>query len=133
MIIRHFSATQFPIIASWLHKRELPTNLVDTLPTNGFVIYSDDRTGVAAGFIRKVEGGWGMIDGYLTNPDIAPNIRDEALNILTEKLLQHAKTMGISQLFAFSTDKNTITRSQQHGFQRLNHVVIVAELSAKGT
>lgn len=130
VILRRFSPSDdLPMLASWLKGRDLPTDFLDTLPAVGYVVHTSNSLGVAAGFIRQVEGGYGMLDGYLTNPDVPPEIRHEALDALTAALLEEAKQLGISQLFAFSVDKNTIVRSQRHGFQQLGHVVIAAKLS----
>lgn len=114
-------------IKDFLSRRDLPLSMADSLPMIGFVISYNDEL-IAMGFIRKVEGGYGMIDGYITDPDQPPHIRNEALDLLTYHIIKAAKDNNINNLIATTQDENTICRSLKHGFRKLPESVIVKRI-----
>jgi len=114
-------------IQAWVNKRELKIDL-NTLPKFGLIAL-DKGTPMAAGFIREVEGGFGMIDSFITDPEASSALRDEALNRITAKLIKIAKYNKVNQLIAYTVDKNTLVRSLSHGFVQLDHSVMALDLS----
>jgi hypothetical protein len=114
-------------IQGWITIRELQIDL-NTLPRFGLIAL-DRGTPIAAGFIREVEGGYGMIDSFITDPKASKELRNEALDRITEKLIKIAKHNKVNQLIAYSLDKNTLMRGISHGFVQLDHSVIALDLS----
>lgn len=117
----------FHYIEKWLKARDLKIPSQDEMPENGYVI--SDTSPIAMGFIRKVEGGYGMMDSFITDPDKDPIIRDKALDLLTKKLLDKAEDLKLISLVSYSRDLNTLVRAQKHGMQCLQHTVLVLPLS----
>ena len=79
---------------------------------------------IVAGFLRKVEGGFGIFDGYITNPEASSEKRNDALDLLTVELLRLAKEEHILGVF-FNTHKpNIIKRAALHGFKLADEVMM---------
>lgn len=115
-------------IASWLNDRALNGSLSHDLPTLGLITYYE-TTPVAAGFLRRVEGNYCMLDSLITNKNIPSDYRDMALDYLVPKLINLAKSQGFTKIIAFSQDKHTLIRSLKHGFVHLPHTPIALDLS----
>lgn len=98
------------------------------IPEHGLVILDISSKPICMGFIRKIEGGYGLIDSYLSDPSQSPKDRDEALDLLTKDLVNLAKQLGILRLLANTMDSNTLERSLKHGFSRLPHTLMVIRL-----
>lgn len=115
-------------IEQWLTARDLlvGTNVRD-LPEIGIVITLDHP--IAAGFIRKVEGGYGLIDGYITDPSASPLDRHNALELLTTSLIEKAQELKFKGLLAFTKDNHTLLRSLSHGFSETHSYLVGLNLS----
>lgn len=101
---------------------------LENLPAYGLMVYDHDLP-VAAGFLKIVEGGKSAIlDSLITNGDLPAEQRDLALDLLVENILKDAKALGIKQILAFSSDRNTLVRAQRFGFAQLEHHVITLPL-----
>lgn len=97
-----------------LLKRDMDIALAYDLPNMGYVVRQGNAL-IAVGFIRLIEGNHGMADSYITDPDIDPTSRNEALHQITKSLLEWAKAQGLRSVMAFSKDPNTIKRAETHG------------------
>lgn len=111
-------------ILAILKKRELKLSLADELPRIGYVVYEEDMF-IAAGFLRQCEGGYGMFDSYVTNPAMPPGVRNEALEMITKRLIKAATKAEVKHVISFSLDLNTIQRAERHGFAQTEHRVLV--------
>lgn len=107
-----------------LKKRDMRLSHMEDLPEVGYVVYEEDLF-IAAGFLRKCEGGYGLIDSYITDPKMPPKLRDQALDLITKKLVYVSKKLNMRHIVGFSLDANTISRSQRHGFALTEHKVII--------
>lgn len=105
----------YKLIRKWLLARNLDENLARDLPRRGFVVMERDK-GVAAGFLRDVETRYVMIDSLITNPEMEPHKRSEAIDILVDKLIVLARKMGITKIISNTSDDNTLKRSKKFGF-----------------
>jgi len=92
--------------------------LVNDIPALGFIIESDYGFVITAGYIRTVEGHYGILDSYITNPEVPGNIRNMALDLLTGALIELAKSYEL-KLIAFSEHKSIHERALRHGFKEL--------------
>lgn len=115
------------IIATWLKDRGMDSGMVADLPEIGYVAYML-HIPIAAGFLRKVEGNFALLDSLITDPVAPANVRDKAIDLVVNDLIGRAKIEKMSKLIAFSVDKNTILRSSKHGFVGLPHSVISLSL-----
>jgi hypothetical protein len=100
----------------------------DDLPELGVLVRNKDGF-VAAGFLRRVERSTvAMIDTYITNPQMPPKIRDQALDEVTSALKHCAVATGLTELIGFSVDVHTLERSKRFGFQHLPSQSILLKL-----
>lgn len=98
------------------------------MPKIGYVAY-ELHTPLAAVFLRRVEGGYGQIDGLTSNPFASSSIRHEAIDAAVSSLLMRAKKLNVNKVMMTSEDLGTITRSQKYGFAKSPLAVMVADLS----
>lgn len=118
-------------MADWLrtHNAYIPSDA--EIPALGYVVYVNARA-TAMGFIRRVEGGFGQLDGLVSNPTSSSEDRHLAIDLLVSQLLDSAKELGITQIMAFSKDAGTLMRSERHGFKKqLEYSVIAVDLTKR--
>ena len=123
MQARPFIMSDLKDIRSWLETRGLDGDLVDDLPEIGMVI-----PGVAAGFLRQCEGGYALMDSFVTNPIEHHKTRNDALNSIVTALLEKAKQLKLKSLLAYSTDYFTLERAKKYGFEEAPHSVMALDL-----
>lgn len=87
---------------------------LNNMPETGFIVF--DVTPVAMGFLRKVEGGAGMIDTLVTDPKASSELRHNAINLIVDELMKSAKHMKLYGVFAFTQEKCVISRARALGF-----------------
>lgn len=137
-LIKYKAKEHYHIIKDWLEARELRVPPINEMPHLGYLVHnlqSEDLVHnlqgghfIAAGFIRRVEGSFGLFDSLVTNPDSTPEERNSALDIVVNQLLTEAKARGMKKLIAFSEDKNTLLRSERFGFVKLSHTLIALDI-----
>lgn len=103
---------------SLIIKRNLEQLSLYDLPEFGLVAFQDNNL-IAAGFLRKVEGNYAMMDSYITDPEAPGMLRHEALDRITAKLITISRANNINALLAFSKDLHTIKRAEDHRFLTL--------------
>lgn len=96
-MVRPFDDEDYPDFKEWHEKRGIIAVPKDCLPTRGFVV-----PGVAMGFLIQTDCKLGLIDFFITNPDVAKAHRRAALNEIGAAIEKRAKTIGIRYLKADS-------------------------------
>lgn len=115
-------------IEKWLRLRKLDPFLSAEIPCTGLIAIEKGEW-VAAGFIRRLElSAVAQLDGYITNPKADPEIRNLALDALTEALIHKAKSMHLKTLHASTIEPHILERSFRFGFRKLPHVLIGLDL-----
>jgi hypothetical protein len=87
-----------------------------TLPKTGYIALQNNEP-IAAGFLRLVEGGYGQLDTFVSNPYLGSKIRHEAIEMVTDNLLAAAKEAELLGIIAVSKDQSIIDRALQKGFK----------------
>jgi len=108
-----------------LDKRKMDRQSLSPVPRFGAIVTVNDEP-VAIGFIRVAEGGVGLWDGLITDPDFAPNVRHEALDELTIYLVRRVKDAGIRKIIAWTEDAHTLERAKKIGFRSNPATLMVA-------
>lgn len=101
-----------------LNSRDMDLELVLDLPKHGLIALEGNEP-IAMGFIRRVEGPYAILDSYITNADVTPELRDRALDTITRKLISLAELNDIKKLMAFSSHSTIIERSVRHGMSKM--------------
>ena len=105
-------------LGRWLEAHGLTRDLCNDLPNIGYMAFHDDSP-VAVIFLRLVEGRMGIIDGLCTDPKARPDIRNRAIDLLVERVMERAKELEFKKVIAWSQDAHTLERSLKHGFERM--------------
>lgn len=120
--------SEMGFIFKWLFMRSLPVPSLDELPEMGITVLDDQSNPVAAGFIRRCEGGMAIIDSAVTKPDAEAVVRHKAMELLGKSILEVCASQGYHRVISFSVDENTLKRLQTMGFQQSPLAVMSLDL-----
>lgn len=109
--------------------RELPTSYADEVPVYGFIAF-ENRKPIVIGFLRRMEGNYGWIDGLISNPEVDGPVRHAALDQVVLHLIDKAKELKLKRVLGFTVDNSTLERSYRLGFKKQPHSIIVLELDS---
>lgn len=118
MIIQEFTMASMPDLM-YLHKtQDIDASFLtpESLPAIGYITFIDGVP-AAAGFLRKVEGGFGQLDTLVTNKRLPPDIRHEAIGGIVGKLIETSKHLELKGIISFTTDEGIVKRALSIGFQ----------------
>lgn len=102
------------------------TITLDTLPEVGFIVKNDRNQPVAAGFLRKLEGGFAQIDTLVSNSECEASERHEAIDLLVNSLISTGKQLGLLGLLAITKDLSILKRAEAIGFSKLEQHTLIA-------
>ncbi len=105
----------------------ISTVTMKTLPKIGYIVLRNNYP-VAAGFLRRVEGGYAQLDTLTSNPMFGSLIRHQAIELVVNTLLQDAKDLKLRGIVAFSVDHGILNRAHTMGFHTLPHSLIALNL-----
>lgn len=127
MKLHKYSRGQLVPLTKLLITRNMNPKLMESLPDIGYTVYKDLDL-VAAGFMRWIEGGYGMMDSFITNPEFSSKERYEALNLISDALMAKAKEMEFSKVILLTNETSIMLRSQNYEFTILDQVIAIKEL-----
>lgn len=128
MEIRNFNPDKhIAVINSWLIDRKHPIILKEETPRIGFLAYIED-TPIACAFLRRVEGGFGQIDGLATNPHADCHLRNMAINGTITLLLNTAKSLKLKGLMVMTIDQSIVKRAEELGFVTTTSRLLIKDL-----
>jgi hypothetical protein len=100
--MRFYQDKDFKEISHWCSLRDRPAPEEWALPDSGFIV-----DGVACGFLVMTNTKIGILDFYISNPHADKEARREALEEITNELIEAAKEVGIRSI-VFSTQFESI-------------------------
>jgi len=89
------------------------------LPKIGYISYFGDSP-IAAGFLRRVEGGYAQMDTLVSNPYFGSQIRHLAIDKVVKSLIEDAKTLDLEGIVAFTSDSGILNRALSMNFNILD-------------
>lgn len=98
-----------------------------TLPKIGYIALLD-KNPIAAGFLRRVEGGYAQIDGLTSNASFGGLVRHEGINKVVTALITDAKDLKLNGILAMTKDNGVIDRAKKLGFKVIEENVIALRL-----
>lgn len=98
-----------------------------TLPKAGYIALMNNQP-IAAGFLRKVEGGYAQLDGLTSNAYFGSQIRHLGVKLVVDTLLQEAKDLKLHGIIAFTKDKGVLDRAATLGFKVVEQTLIAIKL-----
>lgn len=125
-----FKFKHLPLLLEMLNSRSymgIATVNMKTLPKIGYIALLEGQP-IAAGFLRRVEGGFAQLDGLTSNPYFGSIIRHEGIEKVVNSLIAEAKSLQLHGIIAFSSDKGVLSRSEGLGFQTVEQTIIALPL-----
>jgi hypothetical protein len=127
--VKYFDYDDLPFLNDWLRARGMAPSEFSDLPTVGFVVSEGDLR-IAACFLRRCEGNYGIVDGLTTNPEAPSVLRHVAIDTAVRMICEEARQREITKLVAWSIDKGTLERAyERHGFVQSHNTLITKDLS----
>jgi hypothetical protein len=111
MEVRKFQYSDYPSLYSWWTAHKWQPVAIEALPKTGLVI-----EGVCAGFIYKTDSNMCLIEWIISNPETDKNVRNDALDLLINKLVDTAKEMGFTLAFTSVQHQGLLKRYENHKF-----------------
>jgi len=97
------------------------------LPGHTFAaVYKDDIVAIAG--LRLMEGDVCFIDSMASNQSFESTVRHEALDLLTNTILDLAASLGFKKIFATTREECIIKRAERHGFSVSKEKIILRTL-----
>ena len=127
MHTKRFSPRHLGHITGWVGIRQMPTQAIENLPEVGFIVFEDEEA-VCAMFLRRIEGGFALLDSAISNPHIAPAVRRKAQDMAAGACIRYAKEIGLKQVMALTVDANVKHRCKDFGFEEAKDVFFVKKL-----
>lgn len=81
---------------------------------------------IAAGFLRRVEGGYAQLDTLTSNKHLGSIVRHQGITRVVDTLIQDAKDLRLQGIIAFTSDYSVKTRAEGLGFQVLSDHSLIA-------
>jgi hypothetical protein len=106
----------------------IPT--LQEMPKIGFATINEGKL-VAAVFLRRVEGGYGQIDGLTSNPSSSKEDRHLAIDMAVSALLSKSRELNIINILFTSEDEGTILRSHKYGFKKSPLSLLAVDLNKR--
>lgn len=132
MLVRYFKKSDNETLNYLFGQRGLSLENKDSLPEIGFVSeyeYSPtykECSGMI--FLRRCEGGLGIVEGLVTNPHLPSAIRHLAFKTLVNRAVEEAKSLKITRMLAYSVIPSVIERSCELGFEEKPHTLLLMEV-----
>ncbi len=98
-----------------------------TLPKIGYIAMMNGHP-IAAGFLRRVEGGYGQLDTLTSNKYFGSKIRHDGIVKVVNALIEEATDLKMKGLIAFTIDEGVLKRSAEIGFKMLPQRLIALKL-----
>lgn len=100
---------------------------MNTMPKIGYMVLMNNHP-IAAGFLRKVEGGIGHLDGLVSNAYFGSLVRHEGVKLVVDTLLKEAKSLKMKGIIATTADEGILKRAISLGFHIVPQTVIALKL-----
>ena len=105
--ILEFKFKHYDLLLSMLNDRKtewIQEISYKTLPKIGYIAMFGKQP-IAAGFLRKLEGGYARLDTFVTSPHFGNKIRNNALNLIVDELLRNAEELELLGVMAVTKAK----------------------------
>jgi hypothetical protein len=101
-----------------------------TLPKIGYIALLNNHP-VAAGFLRRLEGGYAQMDTLVSNPYFGSQIRHIAIDKVVKTLIEDAKSLNLHGIIGFTADSGVLNRAESLGFNVIQQTLIALPLKPK--
>jgi len=109
--MRRFELKDVEVINGWYAARGLDEIEASSLPAFGLIIDN-----ICAGFIYQTDGGFCLLDGFVSNKEASKTERSLCLDVLTEGLIGVAEEFGYKSILAFTSQEAIKQRCERYNF-----------------
>lgn len=125
-----FRYKYLPFLLEMLESREylgISEINMKTLPKIGYMALLNNKP-VAAGFLRRVEGGYAQLDGLTSNPYLGSIVRHKGIELVVDHLISAARQLKLNGVIGFTSDKGVLKRAEGLGFTTVDQSLIALRL-----
>lgn len=112
--MRNFHDTDYHLIQNWQARRGKLAPKKELLPPVGLI-----EDNAACGFLIHCDNGVGILDFFISNPEIPKEQRDQVLDDIVFALILTAKMAGMKQVYCNSNIWAIKSRAEKHGFANI--------------
>jgi hypothetical protein len=109
--VRSFQKSDYLRLCDWMIKRELDVPAFDHLPPTGLIVDN-----VACGFLIKCDNNWGILDFFVSNPEMPEYARGSAIDEIARSLISLAIVAGVKVLKCDTSIISIYRLAIKHGF-----------------
>lgn len=114
MVISKVTEDNYPILTAWWAFHKWGAVPLDHLPEIGLLV-SENGLNLCAGFLYETNSKFALLEFIISNPLCDKLLRDRALDILIDSLIQKAKEKGFKTVFSSIQSTALIKRYEKHG------------------
>lgn len=111
MILKKYCDHHYDMIKEWQERRGNKLFSKDLIPSHGIVVED-----IACGFLYSTDSAFGLIDGFITNPECSSIQRAKALDLILKNLIIWAKELGMRMVVARVGIRGTKKLALKNGF-----------------
>lgn len=111
-----FQPKHLALVNKWLARRGRSPVELSALPKLGYYV-----PGVAAGFVRSCEGGFGIVDSLVSNSLVSSKSRNAAFEAIYKEILSNP---NFNKLIGFTVDEGALIRAKALGFKEIAYTVL---------
>lgn len=105
------------------HYQNVESVSMKSLPKIGYIALLNKEP-IAAGFLRRIEGGFAQLDGLTSNAFFGSLIRHQGVSKVVESLLEDARNLKLKGVLAYTKDKSVVKRALIIGFNVVDQTVL---------
>jgi hypothetical protein len=111
MDTKQFDISDLDEINSWYEARNMRPIDIKQLPQFGYIV-----PGIACGFLVQTDSANAFLEGFATNRYAKNYQKADAIDLICKQLLQVAKELGYTHVFAMTTHPNIVAACRDNEF-----------------
>ena len=108
---KFYTKDDYKVLQSWWDARKIAHIPERYLSTMGIMVEN-----VACGFIYTTDSAMAIIENFVSNPETPKDIRNKALDLIIECMLDYCLATGIESIVAFSELPVIVERAKKFSF-----------------
>ena len=110
LAVPYESAAHRSMLKHWLLGWKLPLGMLDLLPHHGVIVPD-----FAVGFVYCTDSKIAYGDGFIANPQVSREQRNDALDAVLDGLVETARHLGYHYLWGYTAHPGVAERGRRHG------------------
>lgn len=119
--MRRFEQSDLAALNDWNRTRGDPELPAEMLPHVGYV-----EPGIAAGFLYSTDAGLCLLENFVSCPSAGPKARNEAVESITDALLDAAKACGFKHVLVICRNSAVRKRAERRNFHDMGYFSLMS-------